>query len=304
MRRNTRAPLLLVVLLLVVATALAWFLAGGQGRPAAPTAGPQLLLAVMDVGQADSLLLRAPSGRSMLIDSGNERADVDRVVLPFLRSRGIDSLDYVVLTHPDQDHVGGMPALLDGLRVGAFVDAALPGITNQSYLQSLQRVQSKGIKAMKARRGQTEIDLGSETRVQLLQPEEPLLGRAGSDTNDNSVVLRVTYGSVSALLTGDMEREEEERLLAHRDDLRSQILKVAHHGSQGTTSAQFLEAVDPEVALISAGAGNSYGHPHRQLLQRLENRQVKPYRTDLHGTIQVTTDGRSYQVTPEKLGGG
>jgi len=261
-----------------------------------------MLLAVLNVGQADSILVRSATGRTMLVDSGNEAADVDRTILPFLKTHGIDSLDYLVLTHPDQDHVGGMPALLDAIPVGTFVDSVQPGITNQSYLRTLQGVQAKGIKPVKARREQPAPDLGAGTVVQILAPEEPLIG-GSSATNNNSIVLRVTYGNVSALLAGDMEHEEEQRLLGHRDNLRSQILKVAHHGSQGTTSNEFLDAVGPEVAVISVGAGNPYGHPHPQLLQRLASHRIKYYRTDQNGTIQLLIDGSGYRVETGRPGG-
>lgn len=306
MRRNRSSPIsiLLIALLTVLAgAALLWFSVAGRGQTGAALSGSGLLVAALDVGQGDSIFVRSAAGRTMLIDAGNERRDVQNVILPYLRKLGVSSLDYLVLSHPDQDHVGGMPALLDSLPVDTFVDAAMPGITNQTYLQTLQRVQSKGVKAVRARRGGSQIELGPGTGVQLLGPGEPLLATGDSVTNNNSVVLRLTFESVSALLTGDIEPEAEERLLGYRDDLRSQILKVAHHGSRYSTTTRFLDAVKPEVALISAGAGNPYGHPHGQLLQRLERRQVKIYRTDLDGTVEVAIDGKGYRVTPEKQGG-
>lgn len=296
-----RYPLILA--LLVALTLLVATVPGCQNPPApTPAARPEMLLAMLDVGQADSILVKSPAGRTMLIDAGNEAGDVNRVILPFLKNHGISALDYLVLTHPDQDHVGGIPALLDALPVSSFVDSVQPGVTNQAYLHTLERVQGKGIKAIKARRDQTVLDLGSGLEVRVLDPEDPLLTGSGS-TNNNSIVMRLAYGSVSALLTGDLEKEGEERLLAHKDNLKSQVLKVAHHGSQGATSNDLLQAVDPEVALISVGAHNSYGHPHAQLLQRLGKRQLKPYRTDLNGTVLLTIDGSSYRVTAEQQGG-
>jgi competence protein ComEC len=195
-----------------------------------------------------------------------------------------------------------MPALLDSIPVGAFVDSVQPGITNQAYNQTLQLVQSKGINPIKARRGKTELDLGAGVQAQILEPEDPLLTNTPSVTNDNGVVIRVTYGSVSALLAADIGKEGEERLLAHNENVRSQILKVGHHGSQSSSSNEFLEAVNPEAALISAGADNSYGHPHQQTLQRLQRRKVAIYRTDENGTITVRIDGRGYTVSPERRG--
>ncbi len=305
MRRDRSSRILVsIVLVALLASVLLARSASFRGTQPAATPGESILsIAVLDVGQADSIVVRSPAGRTMLVDAGNERKDVEQVVLPYLSRHGISSLDYLVLTHPHQDHVGGMPAVLDSVQVAAFVDSALPGAGNQAYLHTLQRVQSKGIKAIKARRGQTEIDLGTETQVQLLAPEEPLLTDVESFENANSVVLRVQFGAVAALLTGDIEGKTEERLLSHRDDLRSQILKVAHHGSRYASTDQFLDAVRPEVALVSAGAGNSYGHPHRETIDRLERRRIEIFRTDQNGTIEVTTDGRDYRVTVEMQGG-
>jgi len=288
-------------LLLLAVVALSWASACSPYTPQ-PSSGQEMLVVMLDVGQADSILVRSADGRTMLVDAGNEAADIEHVILPFLRSIGIQQLSYLVLTHPDQDHVGGMPTLLDAFPVESFVDSVQPGVTNQSYLRTLQRVQSKGIKPLKARRDGQIIDLGPSTTTRILAPEEPLIS-GGDATNNNSIVLKVTYGTVSVLLTGDMEHEEEQRLLMHHDDLRSQILKVAHHGSQGTTSGQFLDTVEPQVALISVGAGNPYGHPHRQLLQRLESRRITYYRTDQHGTVRVTIDGKAFRVDTEKKGG-
>jgi competence protein ComEC len=302
MRRGRSSRFLTFVSLLVlVAAAVYWFGIAGRAPSEPPASTGQLLLSVLDVGQADSIFVRTAAGRTMLVDSGNEAADAQRVILPYLKKQGVSSLDYLVLTHPDQDHVGGMPAVLDGIAVSAFVDSVQPGEINQTYLRVLQQVQSKAIKAIKARRGNASIDLGAGTEVQLLGPEDPLL-KGDSPTNNNGVVLRLTYGAVSALLPADIGQITEERLLAHRDNLRSQILKVAHHGSQSSSTTQFLDAVQPEVALISVGAGNSYGHPSRETLQRMEKRSTKVYRTDLNGTIEVAVDGRGYRVATEKTG--
>ncbi len=303
MKMGLRTTVRFWLFLLLAVFVLLGVTAGCRGSTPAPASGPEMLIAVLNVGQADSIFVRSATGRTMLIDAAKEESDVQQVVLPFLKSHGVSSLDYLVLTHPDQDHVGGMPAVLNnGPPAATFLDSVQPGITNQSYLRTLQLVKAKGVRAVKARRGKAAVDLGAGTEVQLLEPEEPLITGGGSN-NNNSIVLRVTYGSVSALLTGDLETEGEHRLLAHHDDLRSQILKVGHHGSQGATSTQFLEAVKPEVALISAGHGNPYGHPQPQLLQRLQRQHVKSYRTDLDGTIQLLIDGTGFKVITDKQGG-
>lgn len=293
----------------LIALSLVFLLSAALGAACLPSAAPpagqgRLTLAVLDVGQGDGIFLRSPAGKTMLVDAGNESADARRVILPYLRDEGVTALDYLVLTHPDQDHVGGMPALLREMAVGAFVDSVQPGVVNQAYERTLDAVARKKVKAIKARRGQTTLDLGPGVQVEVLGPEEPLLtvGRT-SPENNNSVVLRVTYGQVRLLLTGDIETEGEERIMSHREDLRAQVLKVAHHGSRFSSGEAFLQAVRPEVALISAGVGNPYGHPHRELLRRLQQDNIKTYRTDQHGTIVVTTDGLTYRVTASKQSG-
>lgn len=305
MRRGNpnRIALSLLLLAVVAAVVAAWFLVADSVRRSGAIPGDtSALLTMLDVGQADSIFVRTPAGRTMLVDAGNERADAEKVILPFLARQGVAKLDYLVLTHPDQDHVGGMPALLDGIPVGAFVDSVQPGITNQAYNQTLQRVQSKGITPIKARRGKAELDLGTGVQLQILEPEDPLLTAGSSVANENGVVVRVTYGSVSALLAADIGKEGEERLLAHNENIRSQILKVGHHGSETSSSNEFLAAVNPEVGLISVGAGNSYGLPKTQTLQRLQRRNVATYRTDQNGIISVRIDGRAYTVSTERQG--
>jgi competence protein ComEC len=305
MRRSNpnRIGLALVLLAVVAAVVAGSFLVVDSNRRSGATPGDSsMLLAVLDVGQADSFFLRSPSGRTMLVDAGNAKADTEQVILPYLSRLGVSKLDYLVLTHPDQDHVGGMPSLLDGIPVGAFVDSVQPNITNQAYNQTLQRVQSKGVTPIKARRGQAGPDLGQDVQVQVIEPEDPLITKSESVTNNNGVAMRVTYGTVSALLAADLGKEGEARLLAHKENIRSQILKVGHHGSESSSSNEFLDAVNPEVGLISVGAGNTYGHPHRQTLQRLEERKVAVYRTDQNGTIQLRIDGRGYTVSPDRQG--
>ncbi len=293
-----------LILLLAFAIALAgrgWLdqLASREnGQPG--LTGPVLLVAVLDVGQGDAIFVKAPSGKSMLIDAGDSADDVKRAVLPFLKQQGVSGLDYLVLTHSDQDHVGGMPTVLSSIRVETFVDPVLPDVTNNAYQRTLELVKEQRVKAVRARFGKTTIDLGPEVQVQVLAPADPLIDKGDSIDNNNSIVLRVLQGKVSFLLTGDIEPEAEERVLSNRSEIRSQILKVAHHGSRGTTTDEFLDAVKPEIALISAGKDNRYGHPHKEALDRLNKHGVEVYRTDLQGTILVRSDGERYTVETTK----
>lgn len=268
-------------------------------RPTAvgPPSG-ELLVAVLDVGQGNAIAVITPDGHSMLVDAGRSQARVEEYIVPYLKEHGVERLDYAVITHPDQDHVGGMPRVLEMMPVGAVLDPVIP-TTNQTYAETLEIMVDQDISGIKARRG-TPIELGNAVEAEVLWPVDPLLESGGEpETNGNSIVISVTYGDVSFILPGDLEAEGEERLVEMESDeeLRAQVLVVGHHGSQTSSTGAFLDAVSPEVAIISAGLDNQYDHPHEEVLQRLRLRAIDIYRTDLDGTIEVRTDGSTYGVT-------
>lgn len=265
-----------------------------------PTPGPsagELVVAVLDVGQGNAVAVITPDGHSMLVDAGRSRARVEDYVVPYLQEHGVERLDYAVITHPDQDHVGGMPRVLELMPVESMLDPVIP-TTNQTYAETLEIMLDQGVPGVKARRGMA-LDLGGAVRVEVLWPVDPLLESGGEpETNGNSITLRVTYGNIAFILPGDLEAEGEAELveLDSGEQLHAQVLVVGHHGSNTSSTAPFLDAVSPEVAIISAGFNNQYGHPHDEVLQRLRFRAIEVYRTDLDGTIEVRTDGTSYEV--------
>ncbi|MGH2348292.1 MAG: DNA internalization-related competence protein ComEC/Rec2, partial [bacterium] len=263
----------------------------------AATASPgRLVITVLDVGQGDAILIQTPGGAAMLIDGGGDLEgrptgyDIgEQRVVPALRRLGVRALDVVALSHPHEDHAGGLVAVLKNFRVGLVLDAGVPHPA-PGYVALLRWIERTHIPYRLARRGM-RLDLGDGVSVTVLHPEEPLLVGTGSDANLNSVVLRVTYGDVDALFLGDLEAPIEWKLLADGDDLRSAVLKVGHHGSATSTTPEFLEAVRPAVAVISVGAWNPFGHPHRRTLDALDDAAASVYRTDHHGAVTVTTDG-------------
>lgn len=258
-----------------------------------------LLVAAMEVGQGECIVVITPDGRSMVIDGGRSRQRMEERVVPYLREHGVERVDYVVTTNPDQDHVAGLERLLELLPVGAWVDPVIPN-DNQAYARSLALVEQKGIQPIRARRGLT-LDLGPAVTVEILWPVDPLLLDGGEPShNDNSVVLKITHGEVAFIVPGDIERDAEQRLVELDDDneLQADVLVLAHHGSRTSSTAAFLDAVSPHVALIPVGLDNQYGHPHDEVLQRLRFRDIAIYRTDLDGTIEVISDGNAYQVRP------
>lgn len=279
------------------------------GRDVTPTATrvverDKLTFALFDVGQGLSAAVVTPAGRALVIDGGRSGERVRQEVLPFLRDHDVERLDYVIMTHPDQDHVGGLPALMESMPVTAWVDPVVPS-SNQSYERALELVTDQGVEALRARRGMT-LDLGAGAQVNVLWPEDPLaLAPGDQGDNNSSVVVKITWGDVSFLVTGDAETPAERRMLDLEADeeLRSTILVVGHHGSASSSSGPFLDTVSPEVALIPVGLDNPYGHPADAVIQRLRLRNVQIFRTDLDGRIVVTTDGNTYDVRAVGLEG-
>ena len=252
----------------------------------------RLRVTFVDVGQGDAALLETADGHSALIDAGPPEGDEHLRAL--LAQKGIRSLDWMLLTHPHLDHIGGARNVLGAVRVQRVIDPAYPHPI-ATYDRLLAAIQQQAIPFMQARQGQT-LALGSSVSVEVLQPRLPFIERSRSEANANSIVTRVNAGAVRVLFTGDAETETEERLLAeNRAQLSADILKVAHHGSRYASTQPFLSAVSPRVAVISCGTGNDYGHPHAETLGALARNNVQVYRTDLNGDVEMSTDGTRYQ---------
>ncbi|WP_292520496.1 MBL fold metallo-hydrolase [Methanoculleus sp.] len=247
-----------------------------------------LAVHIIDVGQGDSILLEFRD-KTMLIDAG-ERGMGERVIA-YLDEKQIESLDVVVATHPHSDHIGGLGDVLSTYPVGRFIDAGQPHAT-ATYENLLALVEEQGIPYAVAERGQT-IALHPDLEIQVLNPASRPLG----ETNEDSVVLKVTYGEVSYLLTGDAGEPAEESMMEAGINLDADVLKVGHHASRYASSAGFLAAVNPAISVIPVGEGNDYGHPHEEALGRLEAIGSRIYRTDLDGTVVIATDGKALAVT-------
>ena len=222
---------------------------------------------MIDVGQGDAIALRSPRGRWLLVDAGPPlRTGPDpgaHPVVRALRARGVGRLEGFVLTHPDLDHIGGATAVIASFDIGAVYDPALPA-GKTDYLEVLAAASAASVPWVAARAGRT-IDCDGVT-VQILHPSDPLAAEGG--VNEASVILRVTYGDFDALLTGDAYKEVERRIAALVTDL--ELLKVGHHGSDTSTDSLLLALAQPEVAIVSVGRANRYGHPDPDVLGRLE----------------------------------
>ena len=242
----------------------------------------------IDVGQADAALVEC-DGHYMLIDGGN-KAD-SNVIYSVLRNAGVPKLDIVVGTHAHEDHIGGLP--------GAFnyttADLTLCPTTNydSDAFSDFKKYADKSGGGITVPSVGDTYTLGSST-VTILGVND------GNDTNDTSIVLKITYGSTAYIFTGDAERETEQAILNRGADLSATVLKVGHHGSDTSTTYPFLREIMPAYSIISVGKGNSYGHPTDDTLSRLRDADVTVYRTDLNGDIYLTSDGQTVSITTDK----
>jgi beta-lactamase superfamily II metal-dependent hydrolase len=252
------------------------------------TAGGGILkISVLDVGQGDSILVQLPGGKTMLVDAG-DTGEGSRVV-SMLRGRGVSSLDAAVASHGHADHIGGYQAVLSSFPVGVFYDSGYP-VTSATYERLLTTIDQRNIRYVTPTQGQT-INLDPNVRIDVLSPD----GSNKGDIHDNMLVLRLTYGTFSALLAGDMPSTLEDDIAPSLQP--TTLLKVAHHGSKTSTSKAFLDTIQPKIAIISVGADNPYGYPKAEVMQRLREAGTTIYRTDLDGTVTVSTDGTIYTVT-------
>jgi competence protein ComEC len=209
------------------------------------------------------------------------------------------SIDLIVLTHPDADHVTGLVDLLERYDVGGWLDNG-QATSNDAYLQCQLSLNEKGIPHHAAQAGEL-LDLGQGWELQVLHPPAVPLQGTTADSNNNSVVLRLAGGGPTILLTGDIEAQAEALLARSPEDLKADVLKVAHHGSGGSSTSDFLQAVDPALAIVSVGDGNLAGHPAPETLQRLaELEGAAILRTDERGTIEVTIDAYGMRVRTER----
>ena len=292
---------------LAAAAALVLSLAGCSGLPSVPggsadvvpnpsasaaaavdTVDAPLEVHFIDVGQALSVLVEC-DGQFMLYDGGN--VDDGSLIVSYLQSQGVEQLEYVFCSHAHEDHVGGLAAAL-AYFPAYHVYSPVADVSTKCFQDFVKYTQQQGLQVEVPAVG-TMWPLGGAT-VTMLGPVAQY-----SDTNDTSIVLRIDYGSTSFLLTGDMEKTAETDLVNSGANLRADVLQVGHHGSNTSTSYLFLNAVLPEMGIISCGVNNKYGHPHEETLSILRDAGVDVYRTDLQGTITIGSDGQNYTVGTE-----
>lgn len=265
--------------------------------PAGANSPASLRITFFSVGQGESTLVTFPDGRRMLVDGGGSPhqggMDVGRQLLaPALWSMGVDRLDMVVLTHPHPDHIKGLISLAETFPIGEFWESGVAApVGDHAELRAI--LAARRVPLRRVTSSSAPIAIG-DVRIHPLAPVSRPPRASWNDQNDDSIVFRLTYGKFSMLFTGDIGRDVEEQLLSEPVKIRCTVLKVPHHGSRHSSSPSFLDAAAPRLALISAGVRNSFGLPSPETVLRLRERGVSVFRTDLDGSIEITSDGTVY----------
>ena len=242
----------------------------------------------LDVGQGDCILITSDSG-VILIDSSLKKTSVTKDICDYIKDLGIKEIDYFILTHPHADHIGGAPTIINTFEIKNIImpDCAA---TTKIFEETLDAIEEKNVNLLEAVSGD-EYSIDS-LKFKILAPNSA----SYSETNDYSVVIRLSYGEASAIFTGDAEELSEKEILSRYSakELKSDLLKVGHHGSSSSSSVAFLKAVSPKYAVMSLGEDNSYGHPHKEIINRLEDMDITYFRTDIDGTVVFSCDGKNF----------
>lgn len=249
----------------------------------------QMTIHYIDVGQGDCILIQV-NNKNLLIDSGP--SSNRKSLLDYLENLNIKKLDYIIATHPHEDHIGNMDTIIRRYNIGSFYS---PKVTHSSttFENMISSLVDKNLKINILNRGVTGINLGENTSVSVYSPLENLYS---DNLNDYSPIIKITFLNNSFLFTGDAEISTENTVLSQNENLKCDILKIGHHGSSTSTSPDFITAVNPSIAIISVGKNNPYGHPTPEIISLLNSLNIKTIRTDINGSIIAISDGSNIKI--------
>lgn len=246
-----------------------------------------LTVAFLDIGQGDSIFIEAPNGNQVLVDAGPNAKVLTELgkVMPWYDK----TLDMIIATHPDQDHIGGFVEVLKRYKIDYELE---PGVKSESQTNKVihELMEQGGVQIHQARKSM-KVELDDDVVLTILYPDRDVYEM---ETNDASIIARLTYGETEVMLTGDAPIKVEKETIAYEENIQSDILKVGHHGSKTSTSEQFVKVVNPVFAVISSGKGNKYGHPNQETLSTLAKFPIEVLRTDQMGTIIFKSDGKKF----------
>lgn len=293
---------MLIVIAIIIFGVLYYLRTRDTEEKLPPPSGGQLNVHVLDIGQGDSILIRTPSNRAVLIDAGNPGNG--KKILAALNGYGVSQIDLLVATHAHADHIGAADEVIKGIAVKQVLDSGVANDTKNyaDFLEAIDTRMSDPDTYLIARKKyltaepNQRCDLGDGVFLTVLAPTQPLFKKedlrgGGNEPNANSIIMRLDYGEFSMLFTGDAEAQTEDRLIQAGARLEADVLKVGHHGSRYATSEDFIERGRFADAIISNGEDNRYGHPSQEVLDRLRAGKVNIYRTDLQGEITITSNG-------------
>ncbi|OOM77665.1 ComEC/Rec2 family competence protein [Clostridium sp. BL-8] len=251
-----------------------------------------MLVHFIDVGQGDSILVQI-NNKNLLIDSGpkSDKKKFNR----YLSSLNLDKLDYVIATHPHEDHIGNMTDVIKNYDILKFYAPKVQS-TTKTFEEMIEALKDKNLKINVIKKDTDSIDLGPNTQVTVFSPCRD----SYEDLNNYSPVIKIQYGNTSFLFTGDAQKDVEKEILDNNGDISADVLKVGHHGSSTSTSSDFLNKVNPSIAVISVGKDNIYNHPNKDTLKLLSIHNIKTYRTDTDGTVLISSDGSKITVVNKK----
>lgn len=244
----------------------------------------------IDVGQGDSILIQTPSNKNILIDGGPPEAG--KKVVSYLKDHNINNIDLLIATHPDIDHIGGLLHVMQKIKVNQLIDSG-KFYTTRTYTKYINQIHQQKIPMITVKQNE-RIHIDPLLHIQVLNAYE-----RKKNNNQSSIVLKVQFNDISFLFMSDVENKQEKKMI-EKYDLQADFVKIAHHGSRTSSSLPFLQAVNPEVALITYSKENDYGHPVSQVIKNLDRLNTMIYSTAVYGDIMISTDGTSYFIHPDK----